>query len=580
MAERKQVIVEARLDDRLGSGLAAIGGQFTRMGKLATGALGGITSAFGGMRGALLGLGAAFGASKVFGHFQSIVSEGAKLFDTAKKIGTSTELLSELQYAFDQLGASGDVASTALSRLTKVLGQTRSGDNEQARRAFRDMGISLADLAKLDSVQVFERIVKALDGYGDTADKAGIVTKIFGRGVSEELLPVLESGGDALAKMREEARRLGITISGDAAQKLDDFDDSWKRLSQSFRGLTRELVVSFTPAITEALGTLTEWVRTDGVKVITWLKDAAQWALTAGANLRVMVQNLGKPGQDFTNIDSPPTKGLDKMLGRGSMSDADMGAAWKKAGEDMQKAFAGLPPDMKALGALTAETVAEAEKGAPAMNKWAQASDDFLAGFASGIEDLHAKWTDFGRAGMEVATMLDGTLNNFTDAITAGILGTKSWKAALKDFAKSFLEDLTRMIVKLAIMRALMGVFGPSAAAPAVVAGEKGGYLHGRSSGWQNIPRMATGGIVSRPMVAMVGEGRNSEAVVPLPDNRSIPVQFTNGGGGGGTVNIHITAMDARDVKRLLIEQRTTLSALWSHEWNHSSQLRQQVRGA
>jgi len=37
----------------------------------------------------------------------------------------------------------------------------------------------------------------------------------------------------------------------------------------------------------------------------------------------------------------------------------------------------------------------------------------------------------------------------------------------------------------------------------------------------------AAGGIVHRPEIAMIGEGGNSEAVVPLPDNRSIPVKMT-----------------------------------------------------
>ena len=39
--------------------------------------------------------------------------------------------------------------------------------------------------------------------------------------------------------------------------------------------------------------------------------------------------------------------------------------------------------------------------------------------------------------------------------------------------------------------------------------------------------RYAEGGIVHRPELAMIGEGGNSEAVVPLPDNRSIPVTMT-----------------------------------------------------
>lgn len=38
------------------------------------------------------------------------------------------------------------------------------------------------------------------------------------------------------------------------------------------------------------------------------------------------------------------------------------------------------------------------------------------------------------------------------------------------------------------------------------------------------------GGIVSRPMIGLVGEGGQKEAVVPLPDGRSIPVSMNGGG--------------------------------------------------
>jgi hypothetical protein len=52
----------------------------------------------------------------------------------------------------------------------------------------------------------------------------------------------------------------------------------------------------------------------------------------------------------------------------------------------------------------------------------------------------------------------------------------------------------------------------------------------------------AEGGLIHKPTPAMVGEGPTSEAIVPLPDNRSIPVQFTGGttgeGGGDKTVNL------------------------------------------
>lgn len=58
------------------------------------------------------------------------------------------------------------------------------------------------------------------------------------------------------------------------------------------------------------------------------------------------------------------------------------------------------------------------------------------------------------------------------------------------------------------------------------------------------LPGFANGGIVHKPTIAQIGEGKYSEAVVPLPDGKRIPVDL--GSGGGATTNnvsvdVHVT---------------------------------------
>jgi hypothetical protein len=50
----------------------------------------------------------------------------------------------------------------------------------------------------------------------------------------------------------------------------------------------------------------------------------------------------------------------------------------------------------------------------------------------------------------------------------------------------------------------------------------------------------ASGGIATEPTY-LVGEGKHNEAVVPLPDGRSIPVNMS-GGGGSNNVVINVDA--------------------------------------
>ena len=60
--------------------------------------------------------------------------------------------------------------------------------------------------------------------------------------------------------------------------------------------------------------------------------------------------------------------------------------------------------------------------------------------------------------------------------------------------------------------------------------GANGGVAGG---GWKPFPvtAFANGGMVNGPTLGLVGEGKYNEAIVPLPDGKSIPVQMRGGGG-------------------------------------------------
>jgi hypothetical protein len=54
-----------------------------------------------------------------------------------------------------------------------------------------------------------------------------------------------------------------------------------------------------------------------------------------------------------------------------------------------------------------------------------------------------------------------------------------------------------------------------------------GGALAANGAVWKGgFQPFAAGGMVDRPTLGLVGEGRYNEAIVPLPDGRSIPVEM------------------------------------------------------
>jgi hypothetical protein len=69
----------------------------------------------------------------------------------------------------------------------------------------------------------------------------------------------------------------------------------------------------------------------------------------------------------------------------------------------------------------------------------------------------------------------------------------------------------------------------------------------------------AGGPIVSQPHIALIGEGKQNEAVVPLPDGRSIPVDMR---GSSPSISFTINAVNARGIDELLVERQDTIRNL------------------
>lgn len=109
-------------------------------------------------------------------------------------------------------------------------------------------------------------------------------------------------------------------------------------------------------------------------------------------------------------------------------------------------------------------------------------------------------------------------------------------KLDFKSLANSIIADLTRIAIRTAIMKPILGSFGITAFA-------NGGIMTG--AGEMPLKKYATGGIASTPQLAMFGEGSQPEAFVPLPDGRTIPVTMT-GGGNTNNVTVNVNMMDGQ----------------------------------
>jgi len=151
----------------------------------------------------------------------------------------------------------------------------------------------------------------------------------------------------------------------------------------------------------------------------------------------------------------------------------------------------------------------------------------------------------------EVQTAMEG-LNRVSSAFTDGmstaftgiIDGSKSAKQAFGDLAIGVLQAIAQMLIEMLALKIASAFLGAPAAGAGGTAGAGGAVPAGAAGG---IIPLAQGGITARGLQGvvkrptyLVGEGRYNEAVVPLPNGRSIPVQMHGGSSQSNNVAVNV----------------------------------------
>ena len=199
------------------------------------------------------------------------------------------------------------------------------------------------------------------------------------------------------------------------------------------------------------------------------------------------------------------------------------------------------------------------------------------SGFMAGMQDIAdgvtSTFTHIRALTVETFSSMQSTMSNvFFDFFSGELDSAKDYFAA---FGQSILQAFSDMLAKMLVeyitttmtMKAvggmLSGIFGALGGIGSIggfAAGATTTQLGGVSAGQAvtltaanggvfpgGFQKFASGGIINQPTLGLVGEGRYNEAVVPLPDGRSIPVNMR---GGGTSVVVNVIDNTGGEVKK------------------------------
>jgi len=211
------------------------------------------------------------GAAKLFADI------GSDMKDMSDRTGVAAEALSELRYAAEQSGSGAEDLEKGLRTMSRNIIEAARGSVEAQRNLGR-LGLTIADLTGLSPDQQFELIADRLAAIQNPLNRTTIAMEIFGR-TGASLLPLLSTGAKGIQELRQEANRLGLTMSTEDAEAAEAFGDT---LSSLWRTL-KQVVFVVGGALAPSLKQIAEWVRDAVTVVAAWINANRETVTIIGA---------------------------------------------------------------------------------------------------------------------------------------------------------------------------------------------------------------------------------------------------------------------------------------------------------
>ena len=201
--------------------------------------------------------GASLAAGLVIGKVATqTLKTGDEIHKMGLRTGFTAEELTRLKHAAELSGTTIEGIEDTVKDMQKNLVDASQG-SVTMREQFKLLNLNVEELINLSPEEQFKRITSALADVNDPTQRAAISMRIFGEG-GRRLIPMLAEGSAGLEKMKADADKLGITMSGKQVQNLAAFNDSISRLGKSLLGLFQkalgfEDLRLLTDQITEAI---------------------------------------------------------------------------------------------------------------------------------------------------------------------------------------------------------------------------------------------------------------------------------------------------------------------------------------
>ena len=554
---------------------------------------------------ALRGIKAAFAKlSKVFFSFKTalvaavgaggmglLIANSLKATDalakTASRIGTTTEALSKLQYAGELAGIETNTLNMAMQRFVRRTAEATRGTGE-AVAAFRSLKINASEIQALPLDQRMRVLAKSFKNLKTEEEKLAVAFKLFDS-EGTAVLNMLKQTDTEMQAVFEEARRLGLVMSTEAAQGVENANDAFTRLRSIFTGLVRQMTAALAPALELIATRFKEYVleqsdARDGIEgfgkylATQFIGNirlgliGLQGLVNAGIEIintfnsarDVMddVFNIGKADANDVRALRSELREIDKMLESGTfgrikfftedglvdiISEEQLLAEKKRIEDRLNELGVELPRRLKPVdfSRFLTDPLAEMANAIGQPTKTIQSALDDVESaipapskFQTFIEGLNKTRQEAADLTQPLMKLGDQAITGLATAFTNAITGAENFADAIRKMAKNVIDSLIQMLIQKYIVDAAFGAI-VNFLSPKDVPVFKGptGIEFGPA---ENYVGKAMGGAVAGGRPYLVGE-RGPELMVPSGNGTVIPNNALGGGGVTVVQNINVT---------------------------------------
>ena len=198
--------------------------------------------------------------SKITSNIADQITKIDQIQDLAEQLDSSASSLIKMQYALQRGGGLGiDEAAEAIKTFAVNISMANMGMGKSLK-IFEQMGFEADTLAALnfaDPVQKVRIIADELAKVSEPADRLAMIVKLFGTG-GDKMAAFFGRGGDAITKMTEKARMLGLAVSDMDAQGIADVVEKTEDLADAWAAFGTVLARDIYPQLTASLKLMTQ----------------------------------------------------------------------------------------------------------------------------------------------------------------------------------------------------------------------------------------------------------------------------------------------------------------------------------